>query len=302
MLGFDGFQVPVLTHLLPKSKSPSRAVVLGAAGFVGAATVKALAASGVETLALSRAEVDLLAPGARGKLRNYLRSGDALVFTSARAPCKDAVMLVENVRMAEAVCAAVRGMELAHVVYVSSDAVYKDSPAPLTEESCAEPASPHGAMHLAREVLLRSEFLGPVGILRPTLIYGRADPHNGYGPNRFRRLASEGKEIGLFGNGEERRDHVSVDDVAGLLAAMVAHRSSGVLNAVSGEVTSFRDLAEFIAGQFEPMVAVNPTPRAAAMPHGGYRPFDASGIRRAFPEFRITPWREGIAALCRSRA
>ena len=30
----------------------------------------------------------------------------------------------------------------------------------------------------------------PVGILRPTLVYGANDPHNGYGPNRFRRLAA----------------------------------------------------------------------------------------------------------------
>jgi nucleoside-diphosphate-sugar epimerase len=40
------------------------------------------------------------------------------------------------------------------------------------------------------------------------------DPHNGYGPNRFRRLAAAGQEIVLFGGGEERRDHVLVDDVA----------------------------------------------------------------------------------------
>jgi hypothetical protein len=27
------------------------------------------------------------------------------------------------------------------------------------------------------------------------------DPHNGYGPNRFRRLAAAGQEIVLFGEG-----------------------------------------------------------------------------------------------------
>jgi nucleoside-diphosphate-sugar epimerase len=37
------------------------------------------------------------------------------------------------------------------------------------------------------------------------------DPHNGYGPNRFRRLAAGGEEIVLFGEGEERRDHVQVE-------------------------------------------------------------------------------------------
>jgi UDP-glucose 4-epimerase len=292
----------VLTHLLPSNEKPSRAVVLGAAGFVGAASVRRLATMGVETLSLPRAELDLLGQGAAAQLRSRLRAGDTLIFTSARAPCKDATMLVENVRMAEAVCSAIRGMALAHVVYLSSDAVYKDSDAPLTEDSCAEPGSPHGAMHLAREVLLRSEFTGPVGILRPTLIYGLSDPHNGYGPNRFRRLACDGKEIVLFGEGEERRDHVSVDDVSELVARMVVCRSAGVLNAVSGQVASFRELAEFISGQFAPRVPIRGTARTGPMPHNGYRPFDASGIKKAFPDFRITTWREGIAATCKAQA
>jgi nucleoside-diphosphate-sugar epimerase len=155
-------------------------------------------------------------------------------------------------------------------------------------------------MHLAREVLLCAEFAGPFGILRPTLIYGVDDPHNGYGPNRFRRLASEGKEIVLFGEGEERRDHVHIEDVAELLARMVLRRSSGILNAVSGEVASFRELAEFTASQFSRPSPVRGTPRTGAMPHNGYRAFDAAGIRRAFADFRITPWREGIAATCRA--
>jgi UDP-glucose 4-epimerase len=276
--------------------------VLGAAGFVGKATVARLEGAGVETVALSRADVDLVAPGSSEGLRSYLRPVDTLIFISARAPCKNAAMLVENVRMAEAVCAAIKGFPLAHLIYVSSDAVYRDSPEPLNEASCAEPASTHGAMHLAREILLRSEFPAALGILRPTLIYGVADPHNGYGPNRFRRLASDGKSIVLFGEGEERRDHVSVDDVANLLVHMVLSRSEGVLNAVSGTAVSFRELAEFTADQFSPRVSVTGSPRAGPMPHNGYRPFDASAVRRAFPEFQITPWQKGIAAACRITA
>jgi UDP-glucose 4-epimerase len=291
----------MLKHLLSPTEKPERVVVLGAAGFVGDASVKHLKALGVDTLGLTRKEVDLLAPGGADRLRSLLRPADVLVFTSARAPCKDAAMLVENVRMAEAVWAAIKGIPLTHLVYVSSDAVYKDSPGPLNEESCAEPASPHGAMHLAREVLLRSEFAGPVGIVRPTLIYGLTDPHNGYGPNRFRRLASAGKEIVLFGEGEERRDHVSIEDVGELIAQMVVRRSVGVLNAVSGQVVSFRELAEFVAGQFMPRVIVKGTTRAGPMPHNGFRPFDSSGIAKAFPGFEITPWRDGVSAMCRTQ-
>ncbi len=290
----------MLTHLFPAPSRPARVVVLGSAGFVGAASVRALRGAGVETLALGRAELDLLSPGAAGKLQALLRPDDALVFVSARAPCKNPAMLVENLRRAEPVCAALRAVPVSQVVYVSSDAVYRDSPSPLTESSCAEPASAHGAMHLAREVLLRADYGGPLAVLRPTLIYGADDPHSGYGPNRFRRLAAAGKEIVLFGDGEERRDHVRVEDVAGLVRLIVQHRSAGILNAVSGEVASFRELAEFTAAQFPTRVAVVGSPRQGPMPHGGYRPFDAAAIGRAFPGFTMSSWREGLAVTCRT--
>ena len=87
-------------------------------------------------------------------------------------------------------------------------------------------------------------------MLRPTLIYGAGDPHNGYGPNRFRRQAAKGEPITLFGEGEEKRDHVAVEDVARLAVRMLMHRSTGVLNAVTGSSTSFRDIARNGGGQF----------------------------------------------------
>ena len=72
----------------------------------------------------------------------------------------------------------------------------------------------------------------------------RSDPHNGYGPNRFRRLAAEGQDIVLFGEGEERRDHVYIDDVAEIIVRVLQHRSVGALNIATGEVHSFRQVAE----------------------------------------------------------
>ena len=38
------------------------------------------------------------------------------------------------------------------------------------------------------------------------------------------------RDINLFGNGEERRDHVYIDDVAELMVRVLAHRSVGALN------------------------------------------------------------------------
>jgi nucleoside-diphosphate-sugar epimerase len=146
--------------------------------------------------------------------------------------------------------------------------------------------------------MLRSEFSGPLALVRPTLTYGIDDPHNGYGPNRFRRLAAEGEDLVLFGEGEEQRDHVAVDDIAELVRCIVLHRSTGIANAVSGEVVSFRTLAEFVAAQFTPTVAIQTSPRSGPMPHNGLRPFAPSAALAAFPGFSFTRWQRGIAAMC----
>jgi UDP-glucose 4-epimerase len=279
-------------------RRPLRAVALGGGGFIGGAAASRLGREGMEVAALGRPSFDLLAPEAAARLATELRPDDVLIFVSALAPCKDVPMLIDNIRMGQAVCAALTSKPVAHVVYISSDAVYKDSVEPLSESSCAEPGSLHGVMHLTREVMLRAAFSGPLAFVRPTLTYGIDDRHNGYGPNRFRRLAAEGKEIVLFGEGEERRDHVAVDDIAELILRIVLERSSGVFNAVSGDVVSFRGLAEFIAEKFRPSVAIKGSPRVGPMPHNGLRPFAPSTALATFPGFQFTRWQEGIAKMC----
>ena len=150
-------------------------------------------------------------------------------------------------------------------------------------------------MHLARELMLKDAVKGPLAILRPTLIYGAGDPHNGYGPNRYRRLARAGEDIVLFGEGEERRDHVDVRDVAQLIRLIAFHRSAGVLNAATGTVTSFRKIAEMVVALSGNEVAIKGSPRQGDMPHNGYRPFDPTLTATAFPAFRYTSLADGLA-------
>jgi nucleoside-diphosphate-sugar epimerase len=110
--------------------------------------------------------------------------------------------------------------QLGQVVNISSDDIYADSATPLTQASVKAPESLHGVLHLAREIMFASEIKTPLAMLRATLIYGAADPHTGFRPNRFLRLAAAGEPITLFGKGEERRDHVLIDDVAELTARL----------------------------------------------------------------------------------
>jgi nucleoside-diphosphate-sugar epimerase len=285
----------MLRHLNDAPTPPSRVVVLGAGGFVGGALVKRLAHAGTPTVALTRSDIDLMAPGASDALAHRLRPDDAVVAAAAAAPCKSTRMLADNLVMTLTMIEALQKSPVAHVVNISSDAVYADTPVPITEDTPTAPNSLHGAMHLARELAFQNEVKAPLAILRPSLLYGAADPHNGYGPNRFRRLANEAEPIILFGAGEERRDLVLIDDVAEVIVRVVERRSAGTLNIATGEVHSFAAIAELVVAAAGRKIAIETTPRGGPMPHNGYRPFDIAACRAAFPDFTYTAIKEGLA-------
>jgi UDP-glucose 4-epimerase len=289
----------VLEHLNPVRKAPSRVVIIGGGGFVGGAIGDQLAADKVPILALTRKELDLLKPAASATLQRLLQAHDSVVFVSALAPTRNNAMLIDNLRMAEAVCAALAAQPVAHLAYISSDAVYSDDADPVTERSCQQPSSLHGVMHLAREIMLRAALKLPLAILRPTLIYGAKDPHNGYGPNRFRRLAAKGEAITLFGEGEEMRDHVRIDDVAMLVSAVLHRRSHGVLNIATGNSVSFRRVAEMVVALAPQAAEIRGTPRQNPINH---RHFDITDCIKAFPEFHYVPLSEGLIHVAKESA
>ena len=278
--------------------APSRVVVLGASGFVGRATVAELGRLGIGTLGLSSADLDLCAPDAVAALRRTIRPSDAIVLISAVTPDRgrDIATLMQNLRMVEAACAFLEESACAHLVYVSSDAVYAAAANPVRETSRCHPSALHGLMHLARERMLaysvqKSKI--PLLCLRPCAIFGAGDTHGSYGPNRFLRSALAEGKITLIGNGEEKRDHVYIDDVARLVAAGLLCRSTGALNVATGRAMSFLEVAETVARLSGRPVVVERLPRSAPITH---RHFDTASLRRAFPDFRMTPLEAGVAA------
>jgi UDP-glucose 4-epimerase len=285
----------VLEHQKKKSEKPSRVVVIGAGGFVGGAIASRLERDGISVLRITRLNVELLSSDAAERLRGLFQPGDVVVAAAALAPCKNAEMLRDNMILAATLVKAAATSSLAHVINVSSDAVYADEPVPLSEASVTAPSSLHGIMHLAREIMFRSEIMAPIVTLRPSLLYGAEDPHNGYGPNRFRRLNASGEAIVLFGDGEERRDHVLIDDLAELTLRIVMHRSVGTLNIATGMVESFRNVADMVNQAAGKAVPIMSSARVGPMPHNGFRPFDATATHKAFPDFAYTPLSAGLS-------
>ena len=87
----------------------------------------------------------------------------------------------------------------------------------------------------------------------------------GYGPNKFLRQAQSTGLVQVFGNGEEQRDHIHVDDVAFIASKMIERRIEGPINAATGHVTTFMEIAELACKQKEGSKIVK-MQRSAPMP------------------------------------
>lgn len=285
----------MLNHLNNHPKNPSRVVVLGAAGFVGSCIIRELIRENIPYLGLSRTQIDLLSMDAGIKLLEYIKPNDVLVICSAIAPCKNNTQLIENLKIIKNIISVFETVLLSQIIYISSDAVYSDDINLVTELSTMQPSSLHGMMHSARELMLKTSVGNiPLAILRPSLLYGIDDPHNGYGPNRFRRLVEEDKKIVLFGNGEEKRDHIFIEDVTKIVCLTIKHRSKGVLNIATGNSMSFREIAEIVVNQFGKHIIIQESVRNNPITH---RYFDITSCYKVFPHFHYTSFQDGVKML-----
>ena len=276
---------------------PARVVVLGARGLIGCVLVHKLGAVEIPVVPLGSSDIDLCSESAAEQVTEIIATGDTLVMLSALTPDKgrDTVTFVRNVKMADAVCRAIVEKPPAHVVYMSSDAVYPMTAGLINEATPTAATDLYGAMHMARERMFESVCGDiPLTITRCTQVAATNDTHNSYGPNRFRRQALAEGKITLGGNGEETRDHVWVDDVARLLVTIIDRRGDGVINLASGVSHSFREVAEIVSGNLRERPEIVTTARSNPITH---RHFDVTMLNEVLPEFQFTPLSEIVASI-----
>jgi len=271
--------------MVNKKKRVSRVVILGSKSFIAKSLINNLKKKNIEIVEVSRVNVDFSNKLNSNKLKDYIQDGDSIFFVAANAPVKNIEMLFENIQICQNICDAIKGRDISHIAYVSSDAVYKDSPNQINEESAAEPNSLHGLMHLTREKILESFFYESLCIIRPTLIYGKDDPHNGYGPNMFIRKANRDEDIDIFGKGEELRDHVWIEDVAEIISRLIRDQYIGKINITSGKAISFLEIANFVKEKYKSTFDINFIERKGPMPHNGYRAFNNDKLNSLYEDF-----------------
>ncbi len=146
-------------------------------------------------------------------------------------------------------------------VYASSSSVYGEAEAlPSREDFLPLPVSPYGVSKLAGEHLVRlyhSNYGLPTASLRYFTVYGpRQRPDMAF--HRFLKAALEGEEIQLYGDGGQSRDFTFVDDIVGANLAAAACDSVGeAFNVGGGSRTTVNEVLETIAALVGTELRVN---------------------------------------------
>ena len=271
-----------------------RIVIIGSSGIISQNLQKKLKEKKLKFVTFGRKDINLKTNKSPEVLNKKIKNNDIIIFISAEAPAKNMEMFFNNIKICDNVCKALEGKKINKLIYISSDAVYSDTPKKINEKSKTVPDSIHGMMHLMREINLQINFKKKICILRPTLIYGFGDTHQGYGPNRFINLARKNKDIFLFGKGEERRDHIYIDDLINVLFKCIKTNKFGVFNLVSGMVSSFNKIAKIAVTLTNSKSKIFYTKRVGLMPHNGYRPFNVLCIKKNFQKIELNTIENGM--------
>jgi UDP-glucose 4-epimerase len=183
--------------------------------------------------------------------------------------------------------------QVKNTIVVSSAAVYgnvESSDVILTEESETRPISPYGKSKLlmeqkVREFALRNNM--NVIILRIFNVYGagQSDEYAGV-ITKFAEAILKEKEIVIFGDGNQTRDFVSIDDVISAInaAMFILGKSGQVYNIGYGKSAAIKDLAELMLN-----VSNKKIPKKFAKSIEGDIQFSRTSIERARMDLGYAP-------------
>ncbi|NQU56360.1 MAG: NAD(P)-dependent oxidoreductase [Rhodospirillales bacterium] len=274
--------------------SKGRAVVFGGSGFLGGRVAIHLSKSGREVLSLSSTDIDLAGDNATDLLVDTLRESDDVIFLAALTPDRgnNVEIFWKNLQIAQSFITATARRKPAHVCYISTDGGYPFDDEIVDEKTLTRPTDWYSSAHLARESLFNSAFEDRLCILRPTIIYGPGDPHHSYGPNKFLRDAMTKGVIELNGKGEEKRDHIFVEDAAELICRSCESGYRGLLNLASGQTSTFSGIAEHIESLLSTGKLVRYRPRTRSITH---RQYDITKLKNIFPDFQFTGLKNGLS-------
>lgn len=272
-------------------------VIVGASGLVGGSLLDLSASRGYKSVPVTSSSCNLLFESSKKTLKNLIAADDDIVMLAAKTPEKllGYNLVCDNITMLKNFLDVICEIKFRHLVYVSSDAIFSFQDEIINEQSPKIPETLYGYSHLVREEMLKSAVLGKkLTILRPCAIYGDGDTHNAYGVMRFIRQAISQKQITIFGDGEDLRDHVFVDDLTCCINSAFENQIYGDYNYATGRAINFRNLAEIVARSITGKIEIISRQRKISLLH---RHFEVSKLRNAFPNHQPRNVIDGIKSL-----
>lgn len=247
------------------------ALVTGGAGFIGSHLVDRLVDEGFRVVVvdnLSSGKRSNLHPSAEFQERDirdravrdlvkevapsvvFHLAAQISVSVSARDPILDAEI---NVLGSLNVLEGVRQVRGAKFVFVSTGGAIYGEPEemPVPETTPCAPASPYGTSKLAVEQYLgtyQRAYGLEYAVVRLGNIYGpRQDPHGEAGVIAiFSRAMLANDTVTIFGDGEDERDYVFVEDTVDGIFKAATSRTAGPYNIGTGMGTSVNQLARIL--------------------------------------------------------
>ena len=240
----------------------SRLLVTGGAGFIGSHFIRAwlsghpsdeVVALDALTYAGSRARLaeaeqtgrcrfvqgDICEPEA---VRQAMRGAQTVVHCAAethvdRSITDAAPFLRTNVEGTYTLLREAAACEVSRLIHISSDEVYGPVPEGAVDESAPlAPRSPYAASKAAGDLLVqayRETHRLPAIVVRPTNIFGP-----GQFPEKFIPLCItngfEGLPVPLYGDGQQRRNWLYVDDACEALEAILDRGAPGATYNIAG--------------------------------------------------------------------
>ena len=248
-------------------------IVTGAAGFIGSKLVEALNRRGVtEIIAVDNLQQsDRFRNLAGCEIADYMDQAEfldeldtlegAVEAVLHQGACSDTTesdgryMMDNNYRYSKQVLEWCQDEEVP-LLYASSAAVYGAGPEFREERRHEKPLNVYGYSKFLFDQYVRGMLQtrsAQVAGLRYFNVYGPNEQHKGrmasVAFHAFNQFRAEGRVklfvgSGGYGNGEQRRDFVHVDDVVGVNMWLLERRDvSGVFNCGTGRAQTFNDVA-----------------------------------------------------------